>query len=118
MNDQQAFDIVVTHLFTQKKPARDHNGSCKYKTDGGLMCAVGCLIPDDEYKEHFEGKTVVSIYEQLPFLRSVSIELLARMQTIHDTYHVPEWFRCLECIRRDYNLDPRVLHSFKGVELG
>jgi hypothetical protein len=45
---QQEFDDVVTHLFTQGRPAKDGR-ACLYRTPTGLSCAVGCRIPDEMY---------------------------------------------------------------------
>lgn len=53
---QEIFDVVSTHLLTQKKQARQGvddeglgSGICQYRTSTGLKCAVGCLITDHQY---------------------------------------------------------------------
>jgi hypothetical protein len=58
---QEIFDIVSTHLLTQKRQARqgcdaEGNGSgiCVYRSPEGLKCAVGCLIDDQHYKPIME----------------------------------------------------------------
>jgi len=48
MNAQDIFNTVTVHLFTQGRPAMK-DGQCSYRGDMGTSCAVGCLIPDDEY---------------------------------------------------------------------
>ena len=77
MNDQQAFDKMVTHLFTQKEPAMDDNGynACFYRMPCGKMCAVGALIPDKQYDENFERKSIDDIYDNIPALKGVSLSL-------------------------------------------
>lgn len=51
---QQEFDIVVKHLFKQGRPSLHpnpmaHRKLCAYRGAEGLMCAVGCRIPDSRY---------------------------------------------------------------------
>jgi hypothetical protein len=47
---------MVDHLATQKARAwSEDNGTCGYRTETGLMCAVGCLIPDELYDPEIEG---------------------------------------------------------------
>lgn len=45
---QEELDAVVQHLYKQGRPAAE-DGTCKYRTADGLMCAVGCRIPDEAY---------------------------------------------------------------------
>ncbi len=45
MTKQEIFDKVATHLLTQNEKALNSVGGCVYRTDKGLKCAVGCLIP-------------------------------------------------------------------------
>lgn len=58
---QEVFDRVVKHLLTQNKVSfASKNGDskngdiCAYRGAGGLMCAVGCLIPDNLYKPEMD----------------------------------------------------------------
>ena len=55
---QEVFDHVVAHLRKQKVRSVSADGSCKYRGPNGLMCAFGCLIPDDLYHSTFEGMNV------------------------------------------------------------
>jgi len=99
---QEIFDKAAIHLLTQGKPAvtPDRN-KCKYRTDEGLKCAVGGLIPDDLYDSRIEGAAVVDCYmaDPLPrdnilreILTKIGIQgkgftLLKNLQSIHDTIH-------------------------------
>lgn len=89
MTDQEIFDTVVSHLLQQGKPASDGD-YCVYRTTDGLKCAIGVLIPDDEYIPTMEGcplsddipdseinKWVASNYPN-------QFELLVALQTLHD----------------------------------
>ncbi len=48
MTPQEIFDTVVTHLFQQGRQS-SVKGMCLYRSESGLKCAVGALIPDDAY---------------------------------------------------------------------
>lgn len=52
----QLSETVRDHLIKQRAKSQSEHGSCKYRNDAGLMCAVGCLINDDEYFTDLEGK--------------------------------------------------------------
>ena len=117
MNNQQAFDKMVTHLFTQKCKAEDMAGRCAYRGVKGLKCAVGALISDDDYNEGFEGKTIREFADDIPSLLHVSTNMLGEMQTIHDAYGCDEWFKECRKVATRYNLDCAVLKTFEEVEL-
>ena len=56
-NKQYIFDRVATHLMTQSRKSVDPTSDklCKYRGPDGCMCAIGCLMTDEEYKPAFEG---------------------------------------------------------------
>ena len=55
---QKAYETIRAHLIEQGKPAMDPmTGSCFYRAEGGLKCAVGCLISDEAYHEKLEDNT-------------------------------------------------------------
>ena len=113
MNDQQAFDKMVTHLFTQKEKAFMKGLGCQYRMANGLRCAVGALIPDEDYSVDFESRKVGSIVRHIPALQGLSVELLARVQSIHDNNRPVDWFSRLSYTCDQLNLDDTVLNTFK-----
>ena len=117
MTNQQAFDKAATHLFTQKAYAHNIEGSCVYKAESGLKCAVGCLIPDSEYQSWFEGKKALTIAHNVPALSGVSTDLLRTLQVIHDSRELGEWFEGLERLAVRFRLDKTVLNNFSKVQL-
>ena len=67
MTNQEIFDKVYIHLITQNQPCTDPNTKqCKYKI-GKLRCAIGCLIPDDDYNYRLEGCGVLDLIEPRGF---------------------------------------------------
>lgn len=85
---QEIFDLVVEHLFTQGRPACQDDGRCRYRMAGGLRCAIGALIPDELYKEEFEGASAYRLVYKLFDLEIADWreheELLAQLQNVHD----------------------------------
>lgn len=110
VSDQDLFDRVATHLLRQGKRSMSSNGiECAYRGQNGLSCAVGCLIPDDAYHQGLEGLTATakSIQDGLPF--SVNVDLLQRLQDVHDTTEPPVWRNRLRDLAQDYDLKVTVL---------
>ena len=113
MTNQQIFDRVLTHLRAQGEAAAvayfsDPDNSnvsydCRYrltKDDGRkLMCAAGCLIPDDKYDPKLEGFRATSSDVMPVMMVSLGIEqsegdgeqvwktvdLIGDLQLAHDT---------------------------------
>ena len=57
---QQLFDYISAFLIKQGKPSVDRSvaAGCAYRGNGGTMCAVGCIIPDNFYNPKMEGAIV------------------------------------------------------------
>lgn len=93
--NQAAFDKVVRHLRMQGAQSLLPNGSCAYRGEGGAACAVGCLIPDAEYKEHFENTPVGYFAREVPALKGLNTSLLDDLRDVHDTGYPTDWERRL-----------------------
>jgi len=61
LDHQKAFDTMLNHLRKQGKPAVTEKGRHRYRVDG-LKCAVGALIPDEEY---YPGMEERSLFEMI-----------------------------------------------------
>lgn len=99
MTEQEAFDIVVKHLFEQKRPSmscargRLEMPICAYRGVEGRKCAIGALISDEEYSPELEDKdvTTLDLDDALPpSLRGLDIVFLAELQDIHDLAELTE----------------------------
>ena len=118
MTKQEIFDTVVLHLRAQGKKSPFHGsyGSCVYRGVSGTKCAIGCLIPDEDFNPEWEGCTpllhgtngrmniqfnrycIVKFGEDnLPFLE--------QLQDIHDSNKVEEWEQCFKSIARNHSLN-------------
>ena len=71
MTPQEVFDTVVAALVKQGRKSLAENGDpsiskdCRYRGDDGLKCAIGHLIPDDEYAEWMEGMGTTTLLLEL-----------------------------------------------------
>lgn len=112
---QEVFDYIVAHMFTQNERSLLPDGSgCAYRGSDGRMCAVGCLITDDEYEaidllfrreseqdpaaeqESIEGTRWAAVCQTMvrAGITRPSEEmqaLLTGLQCVHDHYNVRDW---------------------------
>ena len=102
MSVREIFYKVEKHLLKQNERSYDKGlaRGCRYRNDQGLTCAVGCLMTDDMYEASFEGESVRDKYvtEALTPIIGVNkakkedkLELLSKLQQIHDSTSVGNW---------------------------
>ena len=87
---QHEFNEVCKHLIKQGKRASKYEryGGCKYRTEDGLSCAVGCRIPDYMYDPEFEDRNVgelISRYKEMIPSELIEYEhMFSALQYVHD----------------------------------
>lgn len=138
MTNQQIFDKVATHLLKQGAKSQQHTGeqpTCAYRGENGMMCAVGCLIKDEDYRPAFEGYGVAAIpnYKEqcnfdVKFLAdalskaeidvnsSDTVLLLSELQQLHDQTAPSEWPERLRYVAIDWAFNTRVLDNHTELE--
>lgn len=107
MNAQEIFNHVVKHLRKQGKKSflSGSAGVCAYRGDGGLQCAVGCLINDDEYDRNIESLPASKAIRLLKIYRLYSFErLLTELQNVHDYTPVSDWENTLKRVGEEFGL--------------
>jgi len=117
MNKQEVFDKVAKHLLQQNARSATANDFCEYRGKTGLMCAVGCLIPDVAYSPGIEGMGVVGLIDHYRRQGAVMLHLvedngltvdnsqmLVDLQYLHDKMPVHQWQDKLAEIAKQYNL--------------
>lgn len=90
-------DKIEQHLIKQKARAVEETppehpifgaqaSRCQYRTDSGLMCAAGCVIPDEKYSSDMEGRTALQVQDQFPdaFPDDIGLRELSFWQSYHD----------------------------------
>jgi len=97
MTLQEIFTKVKAHLLTQNTQSVDSGSNCCYRGPDGLMCAVGCLIPDALYSPSLESRVATSAALQ-PALRAAglldepgALHLLSDLQAVHDKSPASFW---------------------------
>ena len=91
MTLQEIFDISAGQIIKQGGLSKKANGTCAYRGDGGMMCAVGALM-DDETAEAADaldpvnGSDIWKVSDAglLKGFDSEELELLAELQGEHD----------------------------------
>jgi hypothetical protein len=85
MTAQEMFDTVARHLLKQNERSINDSRRCMYRGPRGLKCAVGVLIPDENYSKDFEGMLVST-----PSIRNAAgipddlLDLAHTLQSVHD----------------------------------
>ncbi len=127
MSMQRIFNRVAKHLMEQgrrsmltgnrrlaaKKRLMDEYGQsvvgkCAYRSDDGLKCAVGCLIPNRYYSERMEGKAICSLYGEYKFFdrfSSQELSMLSELQHTHDFTPPRSWKTQLRILAKKYDLN-------------
>lgn len=105
MTRQEAFDIIVRHLLTQRCRAT-RNGDCRYRGDNGTKDAVGALISDKQYEVMMRTGLEWSLVPtaELIGMSSVDRYFLRDVQVVHDGVPVQHWDERLREIAKHYNL--------------
>ena len=104
MTREEILETVTKHMLAQSERSTDGAGACMYRGQDGLACAVGCLMTDEEAEaaDLFRGDTDVVILQEaglIPERLEPHLELLAKLQTIHDSAPVTEWGERLEALK-------------------
>lgn len=113
MTNQEIFDTCLTHLRAQGQRALNDRGTCQYRADDGLKCAIGALIPDDKYNPNFERFGVYSTEQSIALAAGLAkdqLDLAGVIQnTMHDTIGDLTFFPDLEhgadYVARKFNLE-------------
>jgi len=120
---QQVFNRVTDHLLSQQKKSMTvttnlPDGQCRYRSDSGLKCAIGALIPDDKYQPDMEGCTAPALIQRFGW-EAVGLDgsnltldeqyslrcFLDNLQCVHDLYAVEDWKKELLAVAMKYKLD-------------
>lgn len=106
MTAQEIFDTVAEHLLNQNAKAVDECGVPMYYAPDGKKCAIGCLIPQELYKEEMEGLGASNVFDAFRMNDIVSGEcynLVDYLQYVHDELDVEKWRASLVTVAEYYN---------------
>ena len=110
MTNQQAFEISVKHMLCAKGQSINSEGDCAYRGKHGRKCAIGVLIPDEQYHEEMEKRTVRYLVQNMHVdaLLDIDLGLLRALQAQHDGTSTRNWPPSVESFKRigeTHNLD-------------
>lgn len=88
MNKQEAFNKSWHGVINQKRPSRRWVDSsqqlvCCLKSNGN-KCAIGHLIPDEEYTPSLEETTWSQLISETPSLKGLNKQFLRELREAHD----------------------------------
>ncbi len=115
MSAQELFNKIVVHLRVQGRKSQRYDTigadgfQCAYKSKNGDKCAIGRLIPDEDYDSKMEGRSIHQLMDLDPFnLIFKNLlphqDLLNELQIIHDKEDVFFWENAFTKIARIFNL--------------
>lgn len=85
---QEIISTVWDYFIIKSHPQARNTRGCCYRGPKS-NCAIGCQIPDELYKEWFEGNSIHNLYMDFPeikaFFGEENLYFLIKLQTIHDT---------------------------------
>lgn len=104
---QELFDQVVLAVVKQGRASVTEQGMCMYRGPGGLKCAVGHVLRDDELQLDEEGFTVLGL--PLPKRLKPHRGLLRELQLAHDAHahrqtFLSEFIRDARAVSEEHNL--------------
>lgn len=88
-------------------------GECNFRNDKGLACAIGSLIPEEEYDPSFEAYDFRDLFYQQDFeIRYDLVELLEMLRVVHDAYKPDKWPYHLKVLAEKNRLSSEVVSRF------
>jgi hypothetical protein len=104
-SNMRAFQTVKSHLLSQmQKSVSGKTARCAYRGVGNLKCAVGALIPDNEYQKSFDDDlkhNLKKVFLACPSLQAIDFDVLRSFQGLHDGYRPEGWQRELNTLERE-----------------
>ena len=127
---QEVFDYVAKHLIKQGRQSWLQSYGCAYRGEGGLSCAAGCLVTDEEYAQatrddvsDLEGSSAFNLSSLLssPFWKRHE-KLIQELQLVHDNddevtfspsrvFLPAELKKKLAAVAKDFNLNTEALNA-------
>ncbi len=89
MTTQECYEAIRAYFNQPGAVLASTHNSCRYRTEEGAKCAVGCLIPDELYSPALEGSGIdkdwlISHREIAEIVVGVDLKFLRSAQVLHD----------------------------------
>lgn len=126
---QEMYNRVKHHLLTQNQKSVNGGNGCYYRSDSGLKCAIGALIPDKDYKKIMDDSGDVStnyyvrkvlidefgLLNSTPDDRHEFMVLARKLQGVHDTVRCENWHIQLATAANDYKLNDTPMEELNKI---
>ena len=122
MTEQEVFDVTVRHLLEQGEqsllsvadtpPAAFGQALCAYSGTDGLCCAAAPFIR--KYSTDLE-RTIWQEVIDTGAASSANMDLITRLQRVHDTKQVEKWYSCLSSVAEVFKLNTKILEEYSSV---
>ena len=94
MTNEEAFRVSADGLLEQGCVSTAFGQApylCRYRGAEGRKCALGFLIPDEEYDASMENAEIGTLKKSCPSLQGLNEKMLQRLQSIHDRRSPQKW---------------------------
>lgn len=114
---QEIFDTACAALIKQGRLSVSETGVCQYRGLDGAKCAVGHLIPDEEYNSMMDAPGGNCwTRRQVALKLDVHDDFLFDLQRCHDQARDPDNFvghfkSNARRLAKNYNLNPEILNG-------
>lgn len=113
--DQEVFDYIANHLLSQGEKCQDFDDDtspiCVYRNSDNQSCAAGCLFGPGEYKPSHEGNNWAGLRDK-GIVPGFHCGLIAALQRIHDNRPAFEWYKELNQLAKDLDLNRTNLNQY------
>lgn len=114
MTVDDVFNKVAMHLLVQNEQAYTGTDTCRYHLSFGLKCAIGCLIPAEQYDPRIEGLDVATLAKdwkqvfpaKIQEIIADNLPLFNELQGLHDSQEPPVWPRALLRLAVMFDVEP------------
>ena len=113
-SQQEIFTLVLESLKAQGERAIDDHCHCRLRGVGGTKCAVGFLIPDQEYSPNFDTADFLQTEKVKDFPEIFeNYGLMHRLVSLHDTDY--NWAKNFfeKCFDEKHPFSPTGIMSIK-----
>lgn len=93
--DNVAVAVYVRDKLLAQGKKSGKGGGCVFRGDGNCACALGWLLPDDDYRDL--GEYFPDVQDEI-LMQGYDYSLLKALQLVHDKYLVAQWERLLNLI--------------------
>lgn len=112
---QEVFDYIANHLLSQGEKCQDFDDDsspvCVYRNSDNQSCAAGCLFGPGEYKSSHEGNDWLRLRDK-GIVPGFHCGLITALQRIHDTRTADEWYKELNQLAKDLDLNRTNLNQY------